>query len=589
MRFFLPLLLLVFTACTKPHLPEQIQNQEVVVEEPVAIVDHSEKKIKRYIKYYVNQVNKEDSSSILSVDLFSTQLLPKMYKASNFKPLWLDHDNLEDGMIAIQNSVEDGLLPEDYHWNEIDELFNQLIVADTIRFEHLAKLDILLTDGIIFYAFHLLKGKVNPESLDANWNYASKMLPTDALKLFMNAIDKKQVLDELYKFRPDSDHYRALLVENKKLLSSEKDVFSPLEMDERKIEIDEENDIVRDIRQRLISLGDLEPYAIEDSSVYDVTMEEGVRSFQIRHGLYPDGVIGKGTIEMMNMPLEKRTQYLAVNLERLRWIQGEVLDDVVNVNIATFSLELFRNGKVVHRTNVMTGQPYHKTPIFKSKMEYIEFNPTWTVPYSIATNVLLPKLKSDNSYLARNNMELLSRDGRNIDPNNVNFVSYSKSNFPFIIRQKAGKKNALGEVKFIFPNKYSVYLHDTQSKSLFQRTSRAFSHGCIRVESPLELAEAILSDSVKWNRQKIDDVINSRDTKRALLTYDLTVMLQYYTAGLHNSSKVFYYPDVYSRDDDLYKALQEPYNPSTANHQQFDMELEFDSDSSEVILDENAL
>ena len=302
--------------------------------------------------------------------------------------------------------------------------------------------------------------------------------------------------------------------------------------------------------------------------VFDSTLLKEVVYFQKQHGLDDDGVIGKQTVELLNLTPQQRIDKLKANLERLRWLPNDVGDYVVEVNIAAFKLYLKENGKLIHECKVMTGKPYHKTPIFKDEMEYIDFNPTWTVPYSIATKETLPRLKKEGAaYLDRNNMELLNSSGKAINAHNVDFNSLSVGNFPYVIRQKPGPGNALGVVKFMFPNQYSVYLHDTQSKALFSRSSRAFSHGCIRVENPLELAEILLDDKKRWDRDKIDKVVDSRKTTTVNLKKDVDVMLLYYTAGLFPDGTLFYLPDVYKRDQTILELLDAPFIYDEKTHQ----------------------
>jgi murein L,D-transpeptidase YcbB/YkuD len=293
-----------------------------------------------------------------------------------------------------------------------------------------------------------------------------------------------------------------------------------------------------------------------ESTKYDTYLKKDIRSFQNSHGLDVDGVIGKGTFTALNIPVEKKIDMLRVNLERARWIMHNVPKEFLIVNIARFKAYVIRNDSIIHRTNVMVGKTFHKTPIFRSKLQYIEFNPTWTVPVSITRNEMIPKMKKDHEYLNKKNMVLLDRSGNIVDQSQIDFSTISANNFPYTIRQEPGPWNALGEVKFIFPNKHSVYLHDTQSKSLFSRANRTFSHGCIRVQNPFDLAEVLLQRT-DWNRDKIDELVASKETKRVFPEHQIDIFLLYWTTGLMDTDKIFYLPDVYERDQPILKMLDQ--------------------------------
>jgi len=210
-------------------------------------------------------------------------------------------------------------------------------------------------------------------------------------------------------------------------------------------------------------------------------------------------------------------------MERCRWLNNDLPEEFILVNIADFQLYLFRNRIIDYNCRVVVGKEYHETPVFTSNIKYVVFNPTWTVPYSIASKETLPKLKRDPQYLQDRNMTLL-RGNKVVDPSTVDFNQYSRSNFPFTIRQEPGPNNALGIVKFIFPNIHNVYLHDTPSKSYFKKGERAYSHGCVRVQNPLVLAEQVLGKQ-GYDKNKIDSIIKSKKLKNVYLDDQMTVMI----------------------------------------------------------------
>jgi murein L,D-transpeptidase YcbB/YkuD len=242
-------------------------------------------------------------------------------------------------------------------------------------------------------------------------------------------------------------------------------------------------------------------------------------------------------------------------MERLRWLNNTFPEEFILVSIASYNLYLYKNNEVDYQCRVVVGKEHTKTPVFTSKIKYVVLNPTWTVPYSIASKEILPKLKKDNHYLQNRNMTLL-KGGKAIDPLNVDFSRLSSGNFPYTIRQEPGPNNALGLVKFIFPNKFSVYLHDTPSKSYFNRADRAFSHGCIRVQNPLILTELLLADK-GYDMAKINEVLKKKETKTVHLSKEMPVMLMYMTCYENmENDKIYFYQDIYGRDKRILNELK---------------------------------
>jgi murein L,D-transpeptidase YcbB/YkuD len=295
------------------------------------------------------------------------------------------------------------------------------------------------------------------------------------------------------------------------------------------------------------------------SESFDVDVEGAVKAFQRRHGLTDDGIVGRNTVAAMNVPVQGRIDQIKVNLERGRWILRELGDSFVLVNIAGFQVYVVENRETIWTSRVVVGTTFHKTPLFRADMKYLVMNPTWTLPPGILANETLPRLKSDPNYLPDHHMSLLDRSGNRIDPSTVDFNQYSARNFPYVVRQEPGPWNALGQVKFIFPNDHFVFLHDTPSRNLFGREVRTFSHGCIRVENPLDLAEVLLRDQPAWSRSAIDDQITSEDLKTVYLDEPLTTLLLYWTAWVDPAGQLTFYPDVYERDAAILAGLEEDF------------------------------
>jgi murein L,D-transpeptidase YcbB/YkuD len=299
----------------------------------------------------------------------------------------------------------------------------------------------------------------------------------------------------------------------------------------------------------------LEATPSSNPNLFDREMERAVKSFQGRHKLETDGAVGPETLAALNVSVEDRIDQIRVNLERARWVLRNVTDDFVVVNIAGFRVWLVRNGEPVWTTRAQVGKQYRMTPVFASKMKYLVFNPTWTVPPGILSKDILPKLKSDPGYLETKHLRVIDGQGGTVDPGTIDFSSYTSRTFPYQLRQDPGPWNALGQVKFIFPNPHFVFLHDTPSKSLFERRDRSFSSGCIRTENPLELAELLLDDPERWSRKTIQEVLDGKSSRTVFLKEPMPVLLLYWTVIVSKEGEVLFLRDVYGRDDRILKAL----------------------------------
>jgi murein L,D-transpeptidase YcbB/YkuD len=290
--------------------------------------------------------------------------------------------------------------------------------------------------------------------------------------------------------------------------------------------------------------------------VFDTALEQGVVAFQDRHNLEADGAIGAQTLAAMNVTVDERIDQIRVNLERLRWVVRDIEDEFVITNIASFRTYLVRDREIVWSGRSQVGRFYRQTPVFTAKIKYLQFNPTWTVPPGILTKDILPAIQKDIGYLARKNMDLIDRDGKKVDPASVDWSQYRAGRLPpYQFVQRPGPTNALGRVKFIFPNSHFVFLHDTPSKALFERTERTFSSGCIRVENPFVFAELLLNNPGKWNSDSIQKLLDSEKPQNVFLDEPLTVMLLYGTVGATDMELVRFYNDIYQRDARVLNSL----------------------------------
>lgn len=311
--------------------------------------------------------------------------------------------------------------------------------------------------------------------------------------------------------------------------------------DRKKIEPGDSASIVPDIRQRLMVLGDLVSgmdTIILHSTAYDSTLVMAVQRFQERHNLLPDGVIGNSVIRALNVTPAQRVRTLLVNMERLRWVPEAYAPDLILVNIPEFRMHIFEGGKEAWNMKVVVGNVATRTVIFSDTLSNIVFSPTWTIPQSIVQGEILPEIKKNPNYLAKKNMERIG--GSDANP---------------IIRQKPGAGNALGRVKFLFPNDYSIYFHDTPSKGGFVRESRAFSHGCIRLSEPQRLAEYLLRNDTTWTTEKIAEAMKKSSETWVKLKEKRPVTIGYFTAWVGADDRLYFCDDVYGHDDKLAKEL----------------------------------
>jgi murein L,D-transpeptidase YcbB/YkuD len=300
------------------------------------------------------------------------------------------------------------------------------------------------------------------------------------------------------------------------------------------------------LAERLRVTGDLENEGRVFGD-YDDELQAAVLRFQSRHGLETDALVGPATLRALNVPIERRIDQLLVNLERTRQVFENTRKDFVLINIPAFEAYLFRRGKKAWATNVVVGEVESETPLFEAQMKQVVLNPTWSVPYSIASEELLPRIQQDLNFLARGGYDLFTAVGNPVDPATVDWTALHKNNFPFKLVQRPGTLNELGKVKFLFPNRYDVCMHDTPAKILFSKYSRAFSHGCIRVEEPLDFAERLLEQE-GWTRQQIDIQLESAETRTINLAEPLPVILAYLTAVVDEAGTVYFYRDIYDRD-----------------------------------------
>jgi len=494
--------------------------------------------------------------SVGSTPILAKSLLPSLYQQRGYRPAW-NGERLDALIGAIDGVVLDGLTPSDYHESALRQARAAMNTEAGRSAAETADRDLIATDALAGVAYHLYFGKVDPLRIDSRWNFSRPLTRRGAGEVMLRVLDSGQIAPFLDGLRPRHPYYEYLRRE----LASYRELAArggwprisgsapllPGRRDER----------IPTLRARLHASGDLDATTGSDTSrVFDPALEAAVRSFQRRHLLADDGAVGRGTLDALDVPVGDRVKQLRVNLERARWLLHDLPDRFVVVNIAAFQTYLVAGAQRTWTTRCQVGKEGRQTPVFRDTLRYVVFNPTWTVPSGIlAKDVLPPLRRGDLSVLQRKKLKVLDRQGRSVNPGTVQWSRINAGNCPYTFRQDAGPDNALGRVKFMFPNPYSVYLHDTPSRDLFDAPSRAFSSGCIRVDRPLALAQRLL-DEPKWDAAGIQRTVDSGKTVTVNLKRPLPVLLLYWTAFPSGEGRrIAFAKDIYGRDAKVLKAL----------------------------------
>lgn len=470
--------------------------------------------------------------------------LAPFYQARNGEGIWTTNSGLSENgkhlVKLIEGAEADGLEPKDYL-----SAFPSGITE--ISAEALPGVELYFSQAFLAFARDLYSGRTTPAVSEPDIIIKRKAVePEKWLTIIAdNGIDT--AIGSLRPSHPQYAQLRQMLVGYKNLARlggwpaiTQGPTLKPGMTDPR----------VAEMRANLQGRG-YQGISSDQPELYDDGLSEVVQHFQKRHGLEVDGVAGPATVAAMSHSVDYRIRQIVTNMERWRWLPRELGNKHVFVNQAAFNLHIRNNGKVTDKRKVIIGKEFHKTPMFSDRIRYAEFNPTWTVPPSIAGRAILPKLKQNPGYLEANDYQLYTSwkaGSPAMSPYSIDWNSVNSKKFPYRIVQKPGKKNALGQVKFMFPNKHAVYLHDTSHRELFAKTRRAYSSGCIRVHKPMEFAEKLFSTSGNLSRGKIDTILNSRQQTRINLKSPIPVHLTYFTVWVNEEGVPNFYEDIYGRD-----------------------------------------
>lgn len=488
----------------------------------------------------------------------------EFYRERGFRPLWTDQRFAGDLVAAVEEAPRDGLDPEHYHLGVLVSARS----SGPASAAQAVDLELLRTDALLRLAHDLRFGRANPDhpwDADGDWGEAAAVYRAVAA-----AAVSGRLAAELESLRPSHFVYTGLVDALEALRRVQaQGGWEMVPIGPSLREGDRDPRVVA-LRRRL-SLDVGGPFWAERGAsvgspavnfggqnveLFDEALAAAVRSFQHRHGLNEDGIVGPATLAQLNTPVERRIDQVRINLERARWVTHDLPAAFIAVNIAGARVYFVRDGAVIFESRAVVGQTTTRTPVFQAEMQYIDLNPTWTVPSGIVGEVLAD-IRRDPTYLQRTGMTVIDRQGRPVDVTAAELAQYTARTFPYVFRQRPGPANPLGQIKFVFPNPYDVYLHDTPSRTLFEREQRTFSHGCIRVQNPIQLAELILDDPERWSREDILAAIAEGRTRTIQLERRLPVLILYWTASADLHGELHFYNDTYGRDDALLRALSE--------------------------------
>lgn len=445
----------------------------------------------------------------------------------------------------LLESEGEGLVPSLYHVGRIENLLQSGNIS-----AHQVELTELLQDGGLAYIRDMVLGIPEIKRKDSEWLLDGRKI--DVSQTFIDALqspDLKAVMGNLAPQYPEYQNLKRALAAFK---YREADLEPAIVPDGATIKLGMGGERIALLRNRLNYLG----YQAGESHIYDAQMAEAVKAFQKTHLLEPDGAPGRKTIAELNRSNEERIKQIQINMERWRWMPATMGDHYVAVDIPGFRYSVVKDGEEVLNAKTIVGRDARRTPVFMSPMSYIVFSPYWHVPRSMAVKDFLPRLKRDPYALNRSKIKIF-RGGQEIDPGSVDWSLYSSNNFPFQLRQDPGDYNSLGRVKFMFPNEHAIYLHDTPSKSLFNRTSRDFSSGCVRIENPEELAEYFLGEA-GWDQNRISQAFTRTSEAHVSLAKDkkIPVYTLYMTTRVQDDS-ISFRADIYGKDKVLIEAFHQ--------------------------------
>ena len=491
------------------------------------------------------------------------RMIQAVYRERKFEPLWTSLNRPTERGLEFINALvgaeSQGLRSSDYHLPALRSLLARAYDTNLPRDSTpgaLSRLDLHLTNTFFEYGTDLFSGRLDPASVDSGWFITERRSGVDTLLLL--GLTRETFAEMVGPLYPPREEYRRLVLGLAQYRALEtRGGWDSIPVPPRlKLKPDAVDSLIPLIRRRLLVTGELKDSAPADPYRYDSVLAGAVAIFQDDHGLEMDSVIGRGTIEAMNVPVDMRIGQIELNMERYRWLPDNLGARYILVNIPDYHLHAYDEGKEVFQMRVVVGKDFdNPTPVFADSMSYIVFRPYWNVPSRILKEEIVPAARKDTGYIAQNNYEIL-RGREVVDPATIEWAKVDTSRINFYIRQKPGPLNSLGLVKFMFPNQFDVYLHDTPARSLFRRAGRAASHGCIRVERPEQLAQFALSRNPEWDLRKIRDAMQRDSSQQVGLRQKVPVFIVYFTSFVRDGT-VRFRSDLYGTDRRAIARLRE--------------------------------
>lgn len=482
----------------------------------------------------------------------------RFYQLVGYSPVWVDRHGLRPQgrtlLTALAASADDGLDPDEYLLPSLSaSLQHAMAFSDASLLDDpigYIRLDVALTDAVLRYIQHLSQGRLAPESVSRQW-FAPPKASTEAIPAELaRALNQNRLEAYFESLHPKGDAYRGL----KKALQHYEQIKRsggwPAIAPGPTLQEGDTGLRVEALKRRLRMTHDLSAQMSVDPSGYDEIVTSAVKRFQQRHGLKADGLVGNQTRAAMNVSVEARIIQMQLNMERWRWYPDSFGDRYVMVNIPAFELRVIEAGRHIDSMRAIVGRKQRQTPVMSGRMTYLELNPYWNIPPKIARQDILPKVVGDPAYLHRQGIRIFDgwdHQARELDPAGITWENLSAGYFPYRLRQDPSQVNALGRVKFMFPNAQSVYIHDTPGRSLFNRQERTLSSGCVRVESPLVLAQYLLNNQ-GWDRSRLETAIAKGQRQAVVLDNPIPVHLVYFTTWVDDDGTVQFRQDIYGKD-----------------------------------------
>jgi murein L,D-transpeptidase YcbB/YkuD len=487
---------------------------------------------------------------------YVSEMLQSLYAERLYRPAWSTNTGLlpqADILLeAIRNAEREGLRPADYFLSVIEpqlaQMRQQTALAAFPQAEQLAAFDLLLSAALISYGTDLLLGRLTPGHDDSE---ARAQRVAMLRRVVYEALETGQIDAAVHSLLPLHAGYHRL----RQALAHYRQLAArggwPSIADGPLLRLGDRHAQIRTLRQRLSITGELVSASPAAPDLFDETLEQAVRAFQERHGLDVDGVVGPTTRAALNVPVDTRVQQIVANMERWRQLPQHLGARYLVVNIPNFTLDVVEQDRVVMSMRTVVGTPQQRTPVFSALITSVVLSPYWRIPFSIARQEILPRLRREPGYLATQRIKIWRGQGaeaQEVDARRIDWSAVTARHFDYSLRQEPGPDNALGRIKFLFPNAYSVYMHDTPQRTLFSRSVRAFSHGCVRLEQPIALAEYLLRDEPYWTRDKILATIARGVERYVLLPEAVPVHLVYWTAWITDTGTLHFRPDIYGHD-----------------------------------------